>query len=61
VISFNWVITLPKHLTAEQFDEWYLVIHTELTKVAHKIVRYNINRRVADQPAAVHGEFFRIA
>jgi len=26
VISFNWVITLPKHLTAEQFDEWYLGI-----------------------------------
>ena len=61
MISFNWVITLPKHLTAEQFDEWYLGIHTELAKVAHKIVRYNINRRVADQPAAAHGEFFRIA
>ena len=24
-------------------------------------IRYNINRRVADQPAVAHGEFFRIA
>lgn len=61
MISFNWVITLPKHLTADAFDEWYLGIHTEYAKVAHKIVRYNINRRVAHQPAAAHGEFFRIA
>ena len=61
MISFNWVITLPGHMTAEQFDDWYLGIHTELAKVAQKIVRYNINRRVADQPAASHGEFFRIA
>jgi hypothetical protein len=61
VISFNWVIVLPKHLTADQFDAWYLGIHTELAKVAHKIVRYSINRRVANQPAAAHGEFFRIA
>ncbi|MFO1038500.1 MAG: hypothetical protein U1E45_16810 [Geminicoccaceae bacterium] len=61
MIAFNWVITLPKHLTAEQFDAWYLGIHTNLAKVAHKIVRYNINRRVANQPAASHGEFFRCA
>ena len=47
MISFNWVITLPKHLTADQFDAWYLGNHTELAKVAHKIVRYCINRRVA--------------
>jgi hypothetical protein len=61
MISFNWVITLPKHMTAESFDEWYLGIHTELAKVALKMVRYNINRRVANQPEASHGEFFRIA
>jgi hypothetical protein len=61
MISFNWVITLPKHLTADAFDAWYLGIHTNLAKVAHKIVRYNINRRTADQPAVAHGDFFRIA
>lgn len=61
MISFNWVITLPAHLTAEQFDEWYLGIHAGLAQVAHKIVRYNINRRVARQPEVAHGEFFRIA
>lgn len=61
MISFNWVITLPKHLTEDQFDTWYLGIHTGLAKVAHKITRYNINRRVANQPAASHGDFFRIA
>lgn len=61
MISFNWVITLPKHLTADQFDGWYLGIHTELAKVAHKIVRYSINRRVNVQPEVAHGDYFRIA
>lgn len=61
VISFNWVMLLPKHLTADQFDRWYLGIHTELAKVAHKIVRYNINRRISHQPSVAHGEFFRVA
>ena len=61
MISFNWVIILPEHLTEEKFDKWYLGIHTEYAKVAHKIVRYSINRRVARQPAIAHGEFFRIA
>ena len=61
MIAFNWVITLPKHLTAEQFDAWYLGVHTNLAKVAHKIVRYNINRRLANQPAVSHGDFFRCA
>ncbi len=61
MISFNWVITLPSHMTADAFDDWYLGIHTELAKVGHKMIRYNINRRVADQPQASHGDFFRIA
>jgi hypothetical protein len=61
VISFNWVITLPKHLTAEKFDAWYLGIHTEYAKVAHKIIRYSVNRRVDKQPTIAHGEFFRVA
>ena len=61
MISFNWVITLPKHLTADQFDAWYLGIHTELAKVAHKIIRYSINRRVNVQPEVAHGDYFRIA
>jgi hypothetical protein len=61
MISFNWVITLPAHLTAEKFDAWYLGKHTEYAKVAYKIVRYSINRRVARQPGVAHGEFFRIA
>ena len=61
MISFNWVITLPKHLTADQFDAWYLGIHTELAKVAHKIIRYSINRRVDVQPEVAHGDYFRIA
>lgn len=61
MISFNWVIVVPKHLTEQKFDDWYLGKHTEYAKVAHKIIRYCINRRVAEQPAAAHGEFFRIA
>ena len=61
MIAFNWVITLPKHLTVKQFEDWYLGIHTELAKVGHKMVRYNINRRVSEQPEAAHGDFFRIA
>ena len=61
MISFNWVITLPKHLTADEFDAWYLGIHTEVAKVAHKIVRYSINRRVDVQPEVAPRRFFRIA
>lgn len=61
MISFNWVITLPPHLTEDKFDSWYLGIHTKLAQVAHKIVRYSINRRVEPQPEIAHGEFFRIA
>ncbi|NQU69172.1 MAG: hypothetical protein HQ514_01405 [Rhodospirillales bacterium] len=61
MIGFNWVITLPPHLTEEKFDSWYLGIHTEYAKVAHKIIRYSINRRVANQPEVAHGDFFRIA
>ena len=61
MISFNWVIVLPKHLTEQMFEDWYLIKHTEYAKVAHKMVRYSINRRIASQPAAAHGEFFRIA
>lgn len=61
MISFNWVITLPGHMTADQFDDWYLGIHTELAKVGHKMIRYNINRRVSHQPDVSHGDFFRIA
>ncbi len=61
MIAFNWVITVPKHLTEKSFDDWYLGKHTEYAKIAHKIVRYCINRRVAKQPQAAHGEFFRIA
>src|SRR5260221_11541742 len=61
MISFNWVIVLPANLTADKFDKWYLGIHTEYAKVAHKIVRYSINRRVARQPAVAQGEFFCIA
>lgn len=61
MMCFNWVITLPKHLTAETFDAWYLGIHTGYAKIAHKIVRYNINRRVEPQPPAAHGDFFRVA
>lgn len=61
MIGFNWVITLPDHLTEKQFDDWYLGKHTEYAKVAHKMIRYSINRRVANQPEAAQGDFFRIA
>ena len=61
MISFNWVITMPKHLDEKSFDAWYLGKHTEYAKVALNMVRYAINRRVNKQPAVAHGEFFRIA
>jgi hypothetical protein len=61
MVSFNWVIVLPKGLTAEQFDEWYLGVHTKYAKVAHGIKRYSINRALAEQPAAATGEVFRVA
>ncbi len=61
MISFNWVITMPKHLNETSFDKWYLGKHTEYAKVGLNMVRYAINRRVKKQPAAAHGDFFRIA
>ena len=61
MISFNWVITIPKHLDEKSFDSWYLGKHTEYAKVALNMVRYSINRRVKKQPAVAHGNFFRIA
>lgn len=61
MISFNWVIIMPKHLNEESFDTWYLGKHTEYAKVALNMIRYSINRRVAKQPAIAHGNFFRIA
>jgi hypothetical protein len=61
MISFNWVIIMPKHLNEESFDKWYLGKHTEYAKVALNMIRYSINRRVASQPAIAHGNFFRIA
>jgi hypothetical protein len=61
MVSFNWVIVLPKGLTADQFDEWYLGVHTKYAKVAHGIKRYSINRALATQPAVATGDVFRVA
>lgn len=61
MISLNWVMNLPKSLTEEQFEKWYLGIHTGFAKETQGIMRYNINRYVSHQPKSAHGIFHRVA
>lgn len=61
MISLNWVMNLPKSLTEEEFENWYLGTHTGYAKIAHGIMRYNINRYVQHQPRNSKGRFYRVA
>jgi hypothetical protein len=61
VISLNWIIVLPEDLTAEQFDDWYLNVHTKYAKAGEGMMRYAINRALSQQPAQAEGGVFRVA
>ncbi|MBL6751725.1 MAG: EthD domain-containing protein [Nevskia sp.] len=61
MISLNWVMVLPAGMSAEQFDQWYLGVHTRYGKASQGIVRYVVNRALAAQPAAACGAVYRVA
>ena len=61
MISLNWIMVLPTGITAEQFDHWYLNVHTRYGKASQGIVRYVVNRALSTQPPQCHGTVFRVA
>ncbi|MFN8221649.1 MAG: EthD domain-containing protein [Gaiellales bacterium] len=61
MIGLNWVMLLPASLTEEQFEDWYLNVHSPYVETAYGVKRYVINRVVANQPAAATGDFYRLA
>lgn len=61
MISLNWVMVLPPGMSAEQFDRWYLGVHTRYGKASLGIVRYVVNRALATQPAPCQGAVYRVA
>lgn len=61
MIGLNWVMLLPRGLTVERFEEWYLGIHTQYVETALGVKRYTINRALTDQPPVAEGDVFRIA
>ena len=61
MISLNWVMVLPKGMTPEKFDDWYLGTHTKYGKASLGIVRYVVNRVLAEQPPIATGEVYRVA
>ncbi|MGI5518030.1 hypothetical protein [Streptomyces sp. CA-106131] len=61
MVSLNWVLNLPKGLTEEQFETWYLGHHTFYVDTAHGIRRYCVNRALSDQPEISEGSCFRVA
>lgn len=61
MVSLNWVLNLPKGLTAEQFEKWYLGHHTFYVDTAYGIRRYCVNRALSRQPAIAEGPCFRVA
>lgn len=61
MITIHWVLRLSPGWTAAEYDEWYLGQHTGYGKNSPDIVRYCVNRALADQPPAARGEAFRVA
>jgi hypothetical protein len=61
MISLNWILTVPPHLSAESFDNWYLHTHTLYGKASQDIVRYAVNRTLSNQPACATGTTYRVA
>jgi hypothetical protein len=61
MISLNWVMVLPKGMSSDQFDMWYLGVHTRYGKASDGIIRYAVNRVVKAQPAAACGSVYRVA
>lgn len=51
MVKVLWFLGVPKHLTLEEFETWYLRTHTVIAKGMGGIRRYAINRALRRQPA----------
>ncbi len=60
MISLHWVLVVPKGMTPEQFDDWYLFSHTRYGKASLGITRYVVNRALGNQPPAAEGRVYRV-
>jgi len=56
MIKVLWFLSVPSHLTVEQFEQWYLNTHTRIAKGMEGMRRYAINRAVRRQPLFVARE-----
>jgi hypothetical protein len=56
MIKVLWFLSVPAHLTVEQFEQWYLNTHTRIAKGMEGIRRYAINRALRRQPLFVGRE-----
>lgn len=50
MIKVLWFLSVPAHLTVEQFEQWYLNTHTRIAKRMEGMRRYAINRALRRQP-----------
>ena len=55
MIKVLWFLSVPSHLTLEQFEAWYLNTHTRIAKGMEGMRRYAINRAFRRQPLFVVG------
>ena len=53
MIKVLWFLSVPAHLTLEQFEAWYLNTHTRIAKGMEGMRRYAINRALRRQPLFV--------
>ncbi len=56
MIKVLWFLSVPVHLTLEQFESWYLNTHTRIAKGMEGMRRYAINRALRRQPLFVSRE-----
>lgn len=56
MIKVLWFLSVPPHLTLEQFEQWYLNTHTRIAKGMEGMRRYAINRAVRRQPLFIGRE-----
>jgi uncharacterized protein (TIGR02118 family) len=53
MIKVLWFLSVPAHLTVEQFEHWYLNTHTRIAKGMEGMRRYAVNRALRRQPVFI--------
>jgi hypothetical protein len=56
MIKVLWFLSVPAHLSLEQFEAWYLNTHTRIAKGMEGMRRYAINRASRRQPLFIGKE-----